>query len=98
MINFIADVWRFWMSQIGFQYVILIDYDGESCVRRIINKAGKPAAWRYWPFRVVWLLDGGKTTGTLYVDRWVPYTPFQPVKMPKPPHTTPEEGIHDERR
>lgn len=65
----------------GIRWVALTDIDGETNVRRVRWRGGKPYARRHH-FREVWLRDDGKLLNGAYVVGWRPYTPFAPKKWP----------------
>lgn len=65
---------KFLASVFGFQYVILVFYDGSFHLRRAYELGGEIYANPYLPKTRVLLMPGGETKGQSFVARWKPVT------------------------
>jgi len=62
---------KFFAWLLNWELVALSDYDGEVCVRRVIEIGSKRVAWRYgMGVRQVQLLPGGAILPNCYVKSW----------------------------
>lgn len=83
-----SDMVRAFFQWFGIRYVVLIDFDGERNIRRVVWRGGQACAWRVGlGISMVQLLDGGRVRGVSYVSGWAPYDAAAPKTLPSFPAT-----------
>lgn len=84
-------MWRLWNRLFRWEYVLLMDFEGYTKIRRAYRLHDSMWAHPYLPETRVELLPGGRVRGRCYIRGWRPLTPgIQELWRFKPKH---EPGV-----